>query len=149
MKNCSVLCCLFFSQSHACCAFSHFNTFINSFQIFKSFHTFDKNIFMNSYDLSLFHQQRRSAPNPSMFTLFYYLWLLQFFFSKSKMSLCILFSRPMVPQLAPPKIPEGERVDFDVSYKTWVKPDEFHFLQHKSFWEPQLFVLQLEKSQLS
>ena len=23
--------------------------------------------------------------------------------------------RPVVPQLAPPKIPEGERVDFDVS----------------------------------
>lgn len=31
-------------------------------------------------------------------------------------SICFLFSfRPMVPQLAPPKIPEGDRVDFDVS----------------------------------
>lgn len=27
----------------------------------------------------------------------------------------VVVSRPIVPQLAPPKIPEGERVDFDVS----------------------------------
>lgn len=27
----------------------------------------------------------------------------------------VVVYRPMVPQLAPPKIPEGERVDFDVS----------------------------------
>lgn len=27
----------------------------------------------------------------------------------------VVVSRPMAPQLAPPKIPEGERVDFDVS----------------------------------
>lgn len=26
----------------------------------------------------------------------------------------MLFYRPLVTQLAPPKIPEGERVDFDV-----------------------------------
>lgn len=33
----------------------------------------------------------------------------------------VVVSRPMVPQLAPPKIPEGERVDFDVSGRIKVR----------------------------
>lgn len=55
---------------------------------------------------------------------------------------CFTF-RPMVPQLAPPKIPEGERVDFDVSHKHDIKPKHlcnkrqtsprFHNFQHSLF----------------
>lgn len=38
-------------------------------------------------------------------------------FSSSHVLFHYVLSRPMVPQLAPPKIPEGDRVDFDVSVK--------------------------------
>lgn len=66
----------------------------------------------------LFYDQRKSGPNPSMFSTD----LLKFcFFSTCATTFFNYFnwlSRPMVSQLAPPKIPEGERVDFDVSYQT-------------------------------
>ena len=68
----------------------------------------------------LCHQQK-NAPNPSMFTqfFFFFFWSQSNFIALSQTVgiLCFrVFYRPLVPQLAPPKIPEGERVDFDVSY---------------------------------
>uniref|UniRef100_A0A670Z466 Troponin T, slow skeletal muscle n=1 Tax=Pseudonaja textilis TaxID=8673 RepID=A0A670Z466_PSETE len=55
------------------------------------------------------------------------------------LGLCSLKQRPMVPQLAPPKIPEGERVDFDDIHRKRMEKDllelqtliDVHFEQRK------------------
>lgn len=79
--------------------------------------------------------QKRSAPNPSMFTPFAIsflprsTWAISLrqcalippFLFLSFLVVVVVVSRPMAPQLAPPKIPEGERVDFDVSGRIKVR----------------------------
>lgn len=115
-------------------AFSHFTKAFHQCQIppKKSVLTFEhESSSIDSYRMILsphvasIDRQKRSAPNPSMMNRQRNVCLHKFIFVALDYSVLMLLPsptpshacRPMVPQLAPPKIPEGERVDFDVRHK--------------------------------
>lgn len=80
-----------------------------------------QNVFFLSFPLQhLSVSQRRNGHVPGTFYFIKFQPLNVTFshFTKShckSIFCCPRVSRPMVPQLAPPKIPEGQKVDFDVS----------------------------------
>lgn len=116
----------YFSQSHACRTFSYINGFINCFEIFKLPNRF---IWWSYGDIIFFVCffsiiNRGRAPQTQVchavllcLVAVVCVFLVKHVILSLKSCAFLLFSRPMVPQLAPPKIPEGERVDFDVSYE--------------------------------
>uniref|UniRef100_A0A8D0CNK1 Troponin T, slow skeletal muscle n=1 Tax=Sander lucioperca TaxID=283035 RepID=A0A8D0CNK1_SANLU len=119
-------------------------TFLTTFRFSNSPSAYLGETFLFTHKINIFLLVflsfiNRGAPQTQVCSYYFIMFAWLFFLNMSHsrnpflifVVLCFLFFvRPMVPQLAPPKIPEGDRVDFDDIHRKRMEKDllELHTL---------------------